>query len=61
MALFGFVIKNTPLYILCDITDYFSHVWMQETAIFVDVFPRDEFQLLFWYLHFAHAEGQGKF
>jgi hypothetical protein len=27
---------------------------------FSDVFPRDEFLLLFWYLHFAHAEGQGK-
>jgi hypothetical protein len=24
-----------------------------------DVFPRDEFLLLFWNLHFAHAEGRG--
>jgi hypothetical protein len=27
---------------------------------FSDVFPRDEFLLLFWNLHFAHTEGQGK-
>jgi hypothetical protein len=28
--------------------------------LFSDVFPRDEFLLLFWNLHFAHAEGHGK-
>jgi hypothetical protein len=28
---------------------------------FSDVLPRDEFLLLFWNLHYAHAEGRGKF
>jgi hypothetical protein len=43
-----------------DDTAYFSQAWVNKMPFFSDVFPRDEFLLLFWNLHFAHAEGQGK-
>jgi hypothetical protein len=45
---------------MSDITDYFSQAWVNKMPFFSNVFPRDEFLLLFWNLHFAHAEGQGK-
>jgi hypothetical protein len=58
-ALLGIVI-NMGLHPTPDITDYFSEVWVNKMPLFSDVFSRDEFLLLFWNLHFAHAEGQGK-
>jgi hypothetical protein len=58
-ALLGVVI-NMGLHPMSDITDYFSQTWVNKMPFFSDVFPRDEFLLLFWNLHFAHAEGQGK-
>jgi hypothetical protein len=51
---------NMGLHPMSDITDYFSQAWVNKMPFFSDVFPRDEFLLLFWNLHFAHAEGQGK-
>jgi hypothetical protein len=59
-ALLGVVI-NMGLHPMSDITDYFSQAWVNKMPFFSDVFPRNEFLLLFWNLHFAHAEGQGKF
>jgi hypothetical protein len=59
-ALLGVVI-NMGLHPMSDITDYFSQAWVNKMPFFSDVFPRNEFLLFFWNLHFAHAEGQGKF
>jgi hypothetical protein len=58
-ALLGVVI-DMGLYPMSDITDCFSQAWVNKILFLSDVFPRDEFLLLFWNLHFAHAEGQGK-
>jgi hypothetical protein len=40
-ALLGIIINT------CDVTDYYSQAWMNEVPFFSDVFPRDEFLLLF--------------
>jgi hypothetical protein len=39
-----------------DITDYLYQAWVNKMPFFSDVFPRDEFLLLFWDPHLAHAE-----
>jgi hypothetical protein len=56
-ALLGVVI-NMGLHPMSDIT--ISQAWVIKMPFFSDVFPRDEFLLLFWNLYFADAEGQGK-
>jgi hypothetical protein len=57
-ALLGVVI-NMGLHPMSGITDY-SQAWVNKMPFFSDVFPRDEFLLLFWDLHFTHADRQGK-
>lgn len=54
-AFIGMII-NMGLHPLPDIKDYFGRAWVDKMPFFGDVFPRDEFLLLFWNLHFAHAE-----
>jgi hypothetical protein len=58
-ALFGVVI-NMGLHPMSDITDYFPPSWLNKLPFFSDVFAKDKFLLLFYNLHFAHTEGQGK-
>jgi hypothetical protein len=48
------------LHTMSDITDYLSQAWMNKMPFSSDVFPSDEFLLLFRNLHFALAEGQSK-
>jgi hypothetical protein len=45
-ALLGVVI-NIGLHPMSDITDYFSQAWVNKMPFFSEVFPRDEFLLLF--------------
>jgi hypothetical protein len=33
-----------------DVIDHFSQAWMNKMPFLLDVFPRDEFYLLFWNL-----------
>jgi hypothetical protein len=37
-----------------------SVMWVNKISLFADVFPWDEFQLMFWNLHFAYVEEQGR-
>jgi hypothetical protein len=59
-ALLGVVI-NVGLHPVSDITDSFSQAWVNKIPFFSDVFPWDAFLLLFWKVHYVHAEGQGIF
>jgi hypothetical protein len=43
-----------------NIQEYFSRSWFDKFPFFGNVFPRDEFLLLFWNLHFAHPEENKK-
>jgi hypothetical protein len=54
-ALLG-VAVNVGLRPIPDIIDYLSQAWVNKMPFFSDVFPRDEFLLLFWDPHLAHAE-----
>jgi hypothetical protein len=44
-----------PLLILVVKTEYFSQAWVNKLPFFSDVFPKDEFRLFFWNLHFEHS------
>jgi hypothetical protein len=56
------VVINMGLQLIYGVTDNFSQAWVKKINChyFQIMFPKDEFQLFFWNLHFAHAEGQGQ-
>jgi hypothetical protein len=58
-ALLGVAI-NMVVHPMSDTTDYLSRAWANKMPLFSDVFPREEFLLLFWNPHFARNDGQGK-
>jgi hypothetical protein len=46
---------------MSDIADNFSQAWVNKMPFLSDVFPRQDFLLLFWNLHFAQVKREGKF
>jgi hypothetical protein len=58
-SLLGVVI-NMGLYPMSDITDQFSQAWVNKVPFFLVSSQGMSFSIVYWNLHFAHAEAQGK-
>ena len=51
------IIFNVGLITLPQIEDYWKTTWIVEVPFFARVMSRDRFELLFWFLHVSHCEG----